>query len=198
MLIEHDGKRPSVAESAWIAPNAVLCGDVTVGPRSRVMFGAVLTADGGAIEIGAQCIVMENAVVRGRAGYPVRLGENVLVGPHAHVNGALIEHDVFLATGAALFPGSRVGAGSEVRINGVVHVNTSVPPGATVPIGWVAVGDPAQLFPPDAHEEFWPLQRELNFPRTVFGIEREQFTMAKATEHYSQLFGRHTTDHPVE
>ncbi|HKH17968.1 MAG TPA: hypothetical protein VKA57_10610, partial [Solirubrobacteraceae bacterium] len=142
-----------------------------------MLFGAVLTAEGGAIEVGSRCIVMEQALVRGRAGHPVRLGDHVLVGPHAHVNGAVIEHDVFLATGVSVFPGARVGAGSEVRINAVVHVNSSVPDRTTVPIGWIAVGDPAQMFPPEAHEELWPVQRAMDFPRTVFGIDRDHVTM---------------------
>ena len=53
----------------------------------------------------------------------------MLVGPHAHVNGATIEDEVFLATGAAVFPGATVGHGAEVRIHGVVQVNTTLEPG---------------------------------------------------------------------
>ncbi len=57
MLLEHEGKRPTVASSAWVAPNAVVCGDVTVGEQSRVLFGAVLTAEGGSVSIGSHSIV---------------------------------------------------------------------------------------------------------------------------------------------
>jgi carbonic anhydrase/acetyltransferase-like protein (isoleucine patch superfamily) len=52
MLLEHQGKRPNVHDTAYIVPNATLCGAVTVGAGSRVMFGAVLTAEGGPVEIG--------------------------------------------------------------------------------------------------------------------------------------------------
>jgi gamma-carbonic anhydrase len=197
MLIEHEGRRPSVADSAYVAPTAVLCGDVTVGPDSRILFGAVLTAEGGRIEIGERCIVMENAVVRGREGHPVAIGDHVLVGPHAHVNGAQIEHDVFLATGVSVFPGARIGHGSEVRIGGVVHVNSQLREGTTVPIGWIAVGDPADLFPPDAHEELWPVQRAMDFPRTVFGLERAEATMERVSERYAERFGRHRDDRVI-
>lgn len=198
VLIEHEGKRPVVAESAYVAPTAVLCGDVTVGDESRVLFGAVLTAEGGAVEVGRRCIVMENALVRGRTSHPVRLGDHVLVGPHAHVNGAVVEHDAFLATGVSIFPGARVGAGSEVRVNAVVHVNSSLPERTTVPIGWIAVGDPAQLFPPGAHEELWPVQRTMDFPGTVFGIGRDELTMEKVARRYVERFGRHRDDHPLD
>lgn len=163
-----------------------------------MLFGAVLTADGGPIEVGAHCIVMENAVVRGRSGHPARLGDHVLVGPHAHVNGATIATEVFVATGASIFPGARIGARSELRIGAVVHVNSSIPEDTTVPIGWIAVGDPAQLFPPDAHEELWPIQRELDFPGTVFGIDREELTMTEVTRRYAERFGRHRGDRPLD
>jgi carbonic anhydrase/acetyltransferase-like protein (isoleucine patch superfamily) len=194
MLIEHEGKRPAVHESAYVAPTAVVCGDVTVGPDCRILFGAVLTAEGGQVELGERCIVMENAVLRGREGHPVVLGDHVLVGPHAHVNGAVIERDVFIATGASVFPGAHIGHGCEVRIGAVVHVNSKLRAGATVPIGWIAVGDPADLFPPGAHEELWPVQREMDFPRTVFGLERAEATMDRISARYAERFGRHRDD----
>jgi carbonic anhydrase/acetyltransferase-like protein (isoleucine patch superfamily) len=194
MLIEHEGARPSVADSAYVAPNAVVCGDVTVGEESSVLFGAVLTADGGPIEIGRRCVVMENALVRGRDRQPTRLGDHTLVGPHSHVNGASLEERVFLATGSSVFPGARVGPGAEVRINSVVHVNTVLAPEAIVPIGWIAVGDPAQLFSPDRHEEIWAIQEQLDFPGTAFGLNRDEATMERITERYADLFGRHRAD----
>jgi carbonic anhydrase/acetyltransferase-like protein (isoleucine patch superfamily) len=194
MLIEHDGKRPTIHESAYVAPTAVVCGDVTVGPDCRILFGAVLTAEGGSVELGERCIVMENALVRGRQGHPAALADHVLVGPHAHVNGAEVEHEVFLATGASVFPGARIGHGSEVRIGAVVHVNSKVQPGTTVPIGWIAVGDPADLFPPEAHDELWPVQRAMDFPRTVFGLERAEATMERVSARYAESFGRHRGD----
>lgn len=198
MLIEHEGRRPTVEGSAWIAPTAVLSGDVRVGRDCRVLFGAVLSDDGGAVELGAQVIVMENAVIRGRPSHEVRIGDHVIVGPHAHVNGARIGDDAFIATGAAIFPGARVGARAEVRIHGVVQVNTSLPDDGLVPIGWVAVGDPAQVLPPERHEEIWAIQRELDFPGTVFGLPRETPDLsAAATRRYAERFGSHRDDRPI-
>jgi carbonic anhydrase/acetyltransferase-like protein (isoleucine patch superfamily) len=176
----------------------VLCGDVSVGADARILFGAVLTAEGGPVEVGERCIVMENAVLRGREVHPVRLGDHVLVGPHAHVNGAAIDDDVFLATGVSVFPGARLAKGCEVRIGAVVHVNSSLREGLTVPIGWIAVGDPAELFPPEAHEELWPIQRRMDFPGTVFGIDRAEMTMEKVARRYAERFGRHRDDRVLE
>jgi gamma-carbonic anhydrase len=173
MLTEHRGLRPSVDPTAYVAPTAVLCGDVSVGPDARVLFGAVLTAEDGRVEIGARCVVMEHALLRARAAHPVRLGDDVLVGPHAHLNGTVAGDGCFLATGASLFPGSRLGRDVEVRINGVVHANTVLDDAALVPIGWVAVGAPARILPPGAHDEIWEVQAQLDFPGTVYGLSRD-------------------------
>src|SRR3954462_8743387 len=128
MLIEHAGQRPRIHESAYVAPNAVVSGDVTVGHGARSLFGAVVTAEGeaGQVTLGRDRTVMENALIRGRAGRPERIGDSVLVGPHAHLNGCEIEDCVSVATGASVFPGARVGARSELRINSVVHVNSAL------------------------------------------------------------------------
>ena len=68
VFVDHRLKSPRVSESAYIAPTAVLAGDATVGPHSRVLFGAVVTAEGGPVRIGSNCVVMENAVIRGVPG----------------------------------------------------------------------------------------------------------------------------------
>jgi carbonic anhydrase/acetyltransferase-like protein (isoleucine patch superfamily) len=159
MLLEHQGKRPRVHETAYVAPTATICGDVTIGENSRVLFGAVIVAEGGPVEIGAECIVMENAVIRGTRRHPIRIGHHVLVGPRAYLTGCTVEDNVFLATGATIFNGARIGTRAEVRINGVVHLKTNLPPDAIVPIDWVAVGDPAQILPPHEHENIWAIQK---------------------------------------
>lgn len=195
MLIEHLGHRPQVDPEAWVAPDATLCGEVHLGPGSRVMHGARLIAEGGAITIGAHCIVMENAVLRAAARHPCSLADNILVGPNAHVVGATIEDGVFIATGAALFHGCHLGRGSEVRINGTVHLKTRLAPGTVVPIGWIACGDPAELFSPDRHDDLWERQRPLNFPQTVYGLDRDTPEMMKAiTEGVSARLGSHRDD----
>jgi carbonic anhydrase/acetyltransferase-like protein (isoleucine patch superfamily) len=158
--------------SAWVAPSAVVTGDVTIGAGSRVLHGAVVNGDSGPVVIGSDVLVMELAVVRGRASHPLRIGNAVLVGPHAHLNGTSVEDEVFVATGVSMFPGSVAGTGSELRVNSVLHVNSWLEPGTVVPIGWVAAGRPAQLFSPDRHEALWAVQEPLDFPGTVYGVPR--------------------------
>jgi len=63
--------------------------------------------------------------------------------------------------------------GNEVRIHGVVQVKTVPPPGTIVPTGWVAVGDPAKIYPPGQHEQSWGIQVSVDFPETVYGVTPE-------------------------
>jgi carbonic anhydrase/acetyltransferase-like protein (isoleucine patch superfamily) len=192
MLIEHRDRRPVVPDSAYVAPSAVLCGAVVLGERARVLHGAVLTAEDGDVRIGADVVVMENALVRGRAQHPAVLGDAVLVGPHAHVNGATVEDEVFVATGVSIFPGAIAGTRSELRINSVLHVNSRLEADSVVPIGWIAAGDPAQLFSPDRHEELWEVQRGLDFAGTVYGVDRGtsmRDLMARQVDYYGEHRG---------
>jgi carbonic anhydrase/acetyltransferase-like protein (isoleucine patch superfamily) len=173
---------------AWVSPTAVVRGDVTIGPGSRILDLAVLQGELGPITIGADVVVMEHALLRGRADHPVVIGDAVLVGPHTHLNGTTVEDEVFVATGVSMFPGSRAGTGSELRVRSTLHVNSRLEPGTTVPIGWVAAGDPAQLFSPDQHDELWAVQEPLDFPGTVYGVERGT-SMREIMRRQSKAFG---------
>lgn len=196
MLIKHANVLPTIDPTAYVAPNAVVCGDVAIGPGCRIMHGAQVIAESGAITIGRECIVMENAVLRSSVRHPLTIGNNCLVGPNAHVVGCTIEDEVFIATGAAIFHSAHLGKGSEVRINGVVHLKSCLAAGETVPIGWVAVGDPAQIFPPSEHERIWTIQKPLNFPLTVYGFERAEASMEMITRRLSEVLGSHVSDEP--
>jgi carbonic anhydrase/acetyltransferase-like protein (isoleucine patch superfamily) len=197
MLLEHRGKSPVVDSSVYIAPTAILCGDVTVGQHSRILFGAVLSAEGGPVTIGSHCIVMEHAVLRASRRHPLRIGNHVLIGPRAYLSGCTLDDEVFAATGTTILNAARLGRGVEVRVNGVVQIRTVLGPGTLVPIGWVAVGDPAEIYPPQQHEKIWAVQHKLNFPQTVFGLERREdreSLMPELTRRYSRALGEHRDD----
>jgi carbonic anhydrase/acetyltransferase-like protein (isoleucine patch superfamily) len=176
----------------------VISGDVTIGPNCQVLHGAVITAEGGPITLGEHVIVMENALLRASATDPLHIGDHVLVGPMASISGATVGDEVFLATGSRVFNGARIGARSEVRINAVVHLRTVLPEGSTVPIAWVAVGDPARILSPDQHEQIWEIQQDLDFPGYVFGLDRSTpDLMVQLTERYARHLARHADDRPV-
>ena len=116
MRFEHLGAQPRIHPDAVIAPTAVISGDVRIGADCQVLHGAVITAEGGAITLGENVIVMENALIRATATNPVHIGDHVLVGPMASVSGATVGDEVFLATGTRVFNGARIGERSEVEI----------------------------------------------------------------------------------
>lgn len=196
VFIEHQHGHPRVDESAYIAPTAVLCGDVTVGPHSRVLFGAVLTAEGGPVEIGTNCVIMEHAVLRGSRRHPVRLGDRVLIGPHTHLSGCLIDDEARIATGAMIYNGARLGTGADVGVGAVVHVGTVLPPGTTVPMGWFAGGDPVELIPPQEREHIATAMRPLDYAGTVFGVTEApgESMMAQIAQRYARALALHRYD----
>jgi len=192
MLIEHRGVAPSVAESAYIAPTAVVCGDVEIGEDCRIMFGAVLVAEDAPVRVGARTVIMENAVVRAWPQLPVSIGTDVMIGPGANVNGAEVDHDAFIAAGASLFPAAQIGARAVVRTNSVVHINSEPPPGRAVPEGWTAIGRPAEVVPPGEDERMLFSLYGVNFTKAVFGESRAEVGMTN----YLELFGAHRDDRP--
>ena len=197
VFVEHRLKIPQVAESAYIAPTAVLAGDVTVGPHSRVLFGAVITAEGGPVQIGSNCVVMENAVIRGVPNQETSLGDHVLIGPHAHLTGCVIEGDTRIATGAVVFNGARIETGAEVEFNAVVYVNTVVPSGVAVPMGWFAGGQPAELVAPGDWDRIRAIMGPLDYPGTVFGVGASAAgsQMSGIARRYARGLALHHQDH---
>jgi carbonic anhydrase/acetyltransferase-like protein (isoleucine patch superfamily) len=150
--IRHLGGTPWVHPDAYVAPTAVLSGQVSVGAGSCIMHGAVLAAEGGPVQVGAGCVIMENAVLRGTVPHPLLLGDRVLAGPHAQLTGAAACDEVFLAAGAMVLPGAHLGRAATAGLGAVVHVGAIVAPRARIPAGWIAVGDPARIYPPGEAE----------------------------------------------
>jgi carbonic anhydrase/acetyltransferase-like protein (isoleucine patch superfamily) len=202
MLVEHAGKKPSVADSAVVAPTAVISGDVHIGAGTVVLAGAVVTAQGAPVRIGDSCIIMENAVLRGAGKHSTTLGNYVLVGPNSHVTGATIDNRVFVATGSAVFNGAVLEEGTVVAINAVVHIGTKCPTGTLVPIGHIAFGDPARIVSssdaPSIHKEI----AAIGFTKSVFGFEAKSLVDPSAIEklchRYSRALRRHRDDTAVD
>ena len=202
MRVEHDGKRPVVAESAVIAPTAVISGNVHIGAYTVVLAGAVVTAQGAPVRIGESCVIMENAVVRGGGKHATTLGNHVLVGPHAHISGATISHSVFIATGASVFNGAVLEAGTVVTINAVVHVGTTCPAGTLVPIGHIAFGNPARIVSPSEVSSIHQELAALGFTNLVFGFDANSLvdpnTIGELCKRYSRALRRHGDDTVVD
>lgn len=195
MIYEHLGARPRIDDTAVVAPTAVISGDVEIGPHCQVLHGAVITAEGGPIVLGEHVIVMENALIRATAVNAVYIGDHTLVGTLASIAGATIGKEVFFASGARIFNGSIIGAHSEIRVNAIVTRRAVLPEHTVVPIGWVAAGDPVQLFSQDQAEAIAAAQPDLDFPGHVFGVDRDTpDLMVQLTERYASSLARHADD----
>src|SRR5688500_15169659 len=118
--------------TAFIAPGAVVLGDVTVGPRSSVWFQAVLRGDVEKIIVGAETNIQDGCVLHADPGFPCMLGDRVTLGHGAIVHGATVEDDVMIGMRAVVMTGARIGAGSIVAVGAVVLEGMEIPPGSVV------------------------------------------------------------------
>jgi carbonic anhydrase/acetyltransferase-like protein (isoleucine patch superfamily) len=177
MLIRHRGQAPVVDPSAFVAPNATLVGAVRIGPRARILYGAVLDAEGASVEVGADCVISEHAVLRatavGETPHPVRLGDHVFVSPHATLLGCAVERCCYLATGATVLQGARLGAGAVVAVGALAHAGAVLPAQMFVPPMTVAIGDPARVYTPDRPTDLANAIKDVNFARAAFGVAHE-------------------------
>lgn len=139
MFIEYRGKRPKVAPSAFIAPNAVLVGDVEVGEQSSIWFGAVLRGDNGPIRIGARTSIQDNAVVHVSERGGTFVGDDVTVGHCAVMEDCRIERYALIGSNAVLLNNCSVGEGALIAAGSVVGEGTAIPPRV------VAAGAPAKV-----------------------------------------------------
>lgn len=133
--------------SAWIAPGAVVVGEVALGAGASVWFNSVLRGDTAPIEIGADTNVQDNSTVHVDEGMPARVGARVTIGHRAIVHGCVIEDDCLVGMGAVVLSGARIGTGSLVGAAALVREGQVIPPGS------LAVGAPARVLGPvnDGH-----------------------------------------------
>ncbi len=112
MIVSSGTKKPNIHASAYVAPTATVSGDVTIEEGCAVLFGAVISAEGAPVTIGANSVVMENAVVKSSGGkvmqFPCSVGESCIIGPGAYVVGATIEPGAFIASGARIRNGETI------------------------------------------------------------------------------------------
>src|SRR6202451_784625 len=133
-----DESTPSVHPEAWIAPNAVVVGRVTLGRAANVWYGAVLRADDDEIIVGPECNIQDLCCLHVDAGEPAVLEERVSLGHHATVHGAHVGAGALIGMGAIVLGGARGGGGTLGAAGSVVR------PGASVPAGGLFAGGPGR------------------------------------------------------
>lgn len=157
-----------VDPTAFIAPTAIVTGDVSIGPEVSIWHQAVLRGDSAALVIGARSNIQDAVVVHADPGFPCLVGEGVSVGHGAMLHGCVIEDDVLVGIGAIVLNGARLGAGS------VVAAGALVAEGVDVPSGSLVVGVPGRIV------------REVDAALAA--------RSAKTRDHYVQLGRRHLAE----
>ena len=132
MIKDFAGKKPIIDESAFIAENAAVIGDVTIGKGSSVWYSAVLRGDMCAITIGENSNIQDNATVHVGMKEPAVIGNGVTVGHNALVHGAVIKDNALLGMGSVVLDGAVIGENSIVAAGAVVTAKTVVPPNSLV------------------------------------------------------------------
>ncbi len=122
----------SVDPTAFIAPSAILDGDVSIGAEASVWHQAVLRGDSAAIVVGARSNVQDGAVLHADPGVPCLVGEGVSVGHRAVLHGCIVEDGVLVGIGAIVLNGARLGAGSVIAAGALVPEGMAVPPRSLV------------------------------------------------------------------
>jgi carbonic anhydrase/acetyltransferase-like protein (isoleucine patch superfamily) len=128
---------PQIHPDAYVHPDAVVIGAVTIGAESSIWPCAVLRGDRGTITIGARTSVQDGTVVHAGPGFPTEIDDGCVIGHLAHLEGCHVEHSALVGSGAKVLHHAVIGTGATVGANAVVPNRMVVPPGA------LAVGVPA-------------------------------------------------------
>ncbi len=147
VIVSVDGKTPQISDSAFVAPGAVVTGDVTLGDNVGIWFNAVMRGDVEPIRIGNRSNVQDNAVLHTDPGYPCTIGEDVTIGHSAVVHGSSVGNGVTIGMGATVLSGSSIGD------NAVVAAGAVVTEGAVIAPGMIAAGVPARELRPVRDDE---------------------------------------------
>ena len=155
------GVSPKIAADAWLAPGAVVVGDVEIGADSSVWYGSVLRGDVNSIRVGERSNLQDQCVVHvTRDRFACQIGDDVTIGHHATVHGCVVEDGALVGIGAIVLDGARVGAGAMVGAGAVVAPGTQLEPGV------LAVGVPARVV-----RELTAEERERNRQITLGYVE---------------------------
>jgi gamma-carbonic anhydrase len=153
-LIEFAGKAPRVHPTAFVAPGAVLIGDVEIGPEASIWYNCVLRGDVNRIRIGARTNIQDGSVLHvdspragSEDGCPTIIGEGVLIGHMAMVHGCLLHDRAFVGLGAIVMDGCEIEGGA------MLAAGAMLTPGRRIPAGQLWAGRPAKYVRDLSEEE---------------------------------------------
>ena len=132
MIYPFAGKTPKTGKNVFVAPTAVVIGDVQIGDGASIWYGAVLRGDMDPIRIGANTNIQDNCTVHTDYGHPVHIGACVTIGHNVVVHGCTIEDHCLIGLGALILTGAVIRKGSLVAAGTVVREGQEVGPGKLV------------------------------------------------------------------
>lgn len=139
MVRDFLDKKPQIPESVFLAETCAVIGDVVLGERVNVWYGAVIRGDEGSIEIGDDTNVQDNATLHTSPGLAMKIGKSVTVGHNAVVHGCTVGDGTTVGMGAIVLNGAKVGAGCIIGAGALVKEGQEIPDGA------LCVGVPAKV-----------------------------------------------------
>lgn len=146
-LARHLGSSPNIHPSAFIAPSADICGDVTIGPDASIWYHTVLRGDINRIEVGEASNVQDGSVVHLADDFPSVIGARVTIGHKAMIHACTIEDECLVGMSSTILDGAVVGTGSIVGAGALVTRRMIIPPGSLV------LGVPAKVIRPVTPQE---------------------------------------------
>jgi len=156
MIKEFMGHTPQIGEDCFVAPNAVVIGQVALGSGSSLWYGAVLRGDIAPISVGRDTSIQDNCVVHCSEKYPTSIGSRVTVGHGAVLEGCRVEDGALIGMKATVLEGAVVEAGSLVAAGSVVTPHTRIPSGslaAGIPAAVKRTLSPEEISHLDQHAE---------------------------------------------
>lgn len=141
-LQRHLGRTPDVARAGFVAPNATVLGDVTLGPKSSVWYGCVLRGDINSIVIGEGTNVQDGTIVHLADDYGVRVGDYTTIGHAAIIHACDIGNECLIGMGVTVLDGAKIGDRCIVGANALVTQRFVAPPGSMI------LGSPAKVVRP--------------------------------------------------
>jgi carbonic anhydrase/acetyltransferase-like protein (isoleucine patch superfamily) len=171
-LFEYEGKRPTIAEDAFIAATATIIGDVTIETGASIWYGAVLRGDDGPIVVRAHANVQDGTVIHTTPDVTTEIGVRATVAHQCMIHGAVLEEEALVGNGCVVLDGARIGSRSMIAAMSLVQ------PGVQIPPGVLAAGVPAVVKREIAGTpaEFWIKMNPIYYPelakRHIAGIKR--------------------------
>ncbi len=139
IIRSYKGIEPRIADGVFLAETAAVIGDVHIGERTSLWYGAVARGDVYHIRIGAECSIQDNTVIHVTSGqHPTLVGDRVTVGHSVVLHGCTVEEHCIIGMGAVVMDRARIGARC------IVGAGALVTPGTDIPAGHLVIGSPAR------------------------------------------------------